>query len=254
MTKQVPPQQRLPFQEDEGDRRRKVLGFVVAVLVHALLGWLIYTIKPIEVVRKIVVEVTMADTPEELPPEPEPEPEPEKPPEVKKEIPKEVDFDQTTETPDTDAPQDTVEADKPIRRIQGLDANSFAEGSGSGFSVRAGTTLRTRASDETMDLEEAANSVAFTAVTSQPKVRSKPPLRVPDSVQALRLEGVVEVLVDIDENGDVTDVTVAKGLHPDADEACRKAWLGARFAPAVQEQTPVAVRNAPYRCRIEIIE
>ena len=28
---------KLPFQEDEGDRRRKVLGFVVAVLVHALL-------------------------------------------------------------------------------------------------------------------------------------------------------------------------------------------------------------------------
>lgn len=246
------PQRQLPFLEDERDKGRKAAGFVVAVLVHALAAFLIYTVKPIERVRQVIVEVTMSDLqpepePEpELQPEPEPEPEKPKPPEA-------VRFEETVDEATPDAPEETPPADKPVRRIQGLDASSFAEGSGTGFTVRAGTTLRTRASDETMDLEEAASSVAFSAVTRQPKVRSWPRVVVPDSVKALGLEGMVHLRLDLDKEGQVLAVRVEQGLHPDADRACIEAWSKASIAPAVQGDTPVGVLDVPYRCRIEIL-
>lgn len=241
----------LPFEDDERERANRFFGLLVAVLVHALAAAAIIAVKPIERVKQVWVEVAMVEPlPEEPPPPPELEPEP-PPPEPER--PKVVDFEQTVEQATPDAPVESAPADQPVRRIQGLSASSFAEG-GSGFSVRAGTTLRTRATDETMDLDEAASSVAFSAVTRQPRVKSKPPLTVPDSVQSLRLEGLVQVLVDIDDEGRVVEVRLAQGLHPDADRACLDAWRGAAFAPAMQGDRPVGVRNAPYRCRIEILQ
>lgn len=243
----------LPFEDDEREGTNRFLGLLVAVLVHALAAAAIIAVKPIERVKQVWVEVAMVEpepVEEEPPPPPELKPEPPPPPPVRPEV---VDFEQTVEQATPDAPVDSAPADQPVRRIQGLSAGSFAEG-GTGFSVRAGTTLRAKATDETMDLDEAASSVAFSAVTRQPKVRSKPPLTVPDSVQALRLEGLVQVLVDIDDQGLVAEVRLAQGLHPDADRACLDAWRGAVFAPAMQGDRPVGVRNAPYRCRIEILQ
>lgn len=242
----------LPFDDDD-ERASRAVGLIVAILVHALGGVAIAMVKPIEKVKQVWVEVAVlqAEPVEEAPPPPPPlEPEP---PPPDKERPEVVDFQDTTADATPDAPIDSAPADQPVRRIQGLSASSFATG-GTSFSVRAGTTLRTKAGDETMDLDEAANSVAFSAVTRQPRVRNKPPLQVPDSVQALELEGTVSVLVDVDAQGEVTGVSVAQGLHPDADRACVAAWRGASFAPAMQGDRPVAVRNAPYRCRIEIIQ
>lgn len=247
-----PPAPRLPFEEDERDGGRRLFGLLVAVLVHLLAGAAIVAIKPIERVRQVWVEAVMVE-PEpaaEPPPPPELKPEPPPPP---KERPREVEYQQTVDAPSPDAPVETAPADKPVRTVQGLSATSFATGSGTGFSVRAGTTLRTRAGEETMDLDEARNSVAFTALTRQPKVKSKPALQVPASVQELRLKGPIEVLVDIDEQGRVRDVRLVKGLHPDADRACLEAWRQAVFSPAMQGDRAVAVRNAPFRCRIEQI-
>ncbi len=246
---------RLPFLEDEQEKSRKAIALMVTLLVHALGGWAIYTIKPIERVRQVILEVTMA----QAEPEPEPEPEedvqlePEPEPEPEPERPDVVDYDQTVEDPTPDAPPESAPADKPVRLVQGLSASSFAQG-GTGFSVRAGTTLRTKATDDTMDLDEAANSVAFSAVTRQPRVRSWPRVVVPDSVKALGLEGVVKLRLDIDDEGRVLDVRVEQGLHPDADRACIDAWRKARIAPARQGDRTVTVLNVPYRCRIEILQ
>lgn len=247
------PRPVLPFDDDEREGTNRVVGVLVAILIHALAAAAIVMVKPIEKVKQVWVEVAMmqAEPVEEEPPPP-PELEPEPPP-PEPERPKVVDFEQTVAEATPDAPVETAPADKPIRRVQGLSASSFAPG-GTGFSARAGTTLRTAATDETMDLDEAAGSVAFSALTRQPRVRSKPPLQVPDSVKALKLEGVVQVLVDIDEDGKVIGVSVASGLHPDADRACVAAWQGASFAPATQGDRAVGVRNAPYRCRIEILQ
>jgi len=242
---------RLPFEEEDRDRSRRVIGIIVAVLVHVLAFAAIAAVKPIQKVKQAWVEVTMAQAEPEPPPPPELKPEPPPPPPKR---PKVVDYQQTVDQPTPDAPVDTPAADKPVRMVQGLSASSFATGTGTGFSVRAGTTLRTRADDDTMDLDEAAAAVAFSAVTRQPRVKSKPPLTVPDSVQALHLQGTIEVLVDIDDTGKVVDVRVVKDLHPEADRACVQAWKGASFAPALQGERPVGVRNAPYRCRVEILQ
>ncbi len=246
--------QRLPFLEEEQDRGRKAVALVATILLHALAGWAIWAVKPIERVKAVILEVTMA----EPLPEPEPEPEPElleeAQPEPEPERKKVVDFQDTVEEPTPDAPEETAPADKPLRVVQGLSASSFATGSGSSFAVRAGTTLRTRADDELMDIDEAGQAVAFSAVTRQPRVRSWPRVVVPDSVKQLGLEGTVTLRLDIDEQGQVLDVRVEQGLHPDADRECIKAWKKANIGPALQGDQPVTVLNVPYRCRIEILE
>ncbi len=244
------PQQRLPFDEDEREGGRRLVGVLVAILVHLAAGAAVVAIKPIERVRQVWVEAVMSEPePVEAPPPP---PElPVEPPPPPKERSKVVEYDQTVEDPTPEAPVEQAPAEQPVRTVQGLSATSFAAGSGVGFSVRAGTTVRTRATDELMDLDQASKSVAFSALTRQPRVRSKPPLRVPQSVQDLRLTGVIQVLVDIDDQGEVSEVRLVEGLHPEADRACLEAWRGASFTPAMQGETAVAVRNAPFRCRIE---
>lgn len=245
----APTQPRLPFDEDEREGGRRLVGILVAILVHVLAGAAVVAIRPIERVRQVWVEAVLSET--EPPPPPPPPELPVEPPPPPKERRKVVEFEETVEDPTPDAPVESTPADKPVRVVQGLSATSFAAGSGVGFSVRAGTTVRARANDDLMDLDEAASSVAFSSVTRQPRVKSKPALSVPQSVQDQRLTGVIKVLVDIDDQGEVTEVRLVEGLHPEADRACLEAWRAASFSPAMQGETAVAVRNAPFRCRIE---
>jgi TonB family protein len=243
----------LPFEDNGwGTQARRGFGLVIALLLHAGAAWGIAQIRPIERVKELWLEMTVLE-PEAAPPPPPPLPEPEVKPDRSPKPLTPVDFQKTVEEPPPEAqPVEENPVEQPVRRVQGLSASSFAPGSASGFSVRAGTSMRTGATDDLMSLDEAI--VPYSAATVQPKIRSKPPMVVPEAARLARIEGVIEVLVDLDEEGSVLSVRVLSGLGAAIDEACVQAWKQASFKPAMQGDRAVGVRNAPYRCRVEAVQ
>ena len=187
------------------------------------------------------------------PPEPEPEPEPKPKPKPK---PKTIDFEDIPDEPAEEPPEPPPEQKKKVRRVQGLKASSFAEGANTGLSVRAGTTLSTKATDETLSIEEAENSTAisYAAATKQPRLKKRPPLDIPQSVIAEGIEGIVKISIDITASGSVSKAKITQPLHPDADKACLSSWKSAIFRPAEQNGEPVAITNFPRRCRFKAME
>jgi periplasmic protein TonB len=191
---------------------------------------------------------------EEPPPEPPPEPKKEKPKPKPKPKPKEIDFEdippETVEAPPEEPPPPTK---KKVQRVQGLSASSFANNGTTGLSVRAGTTLGTRATEKTIDIDEAKESTAisYAAATKQPRLKKRPPLKIPQSVIDAELEGTVQIVISIDETGAVTTARITKSLGPDADKACLDSWKMAQFKPALQGNETVAITNFPRRCRFK---
>ncbi|MDP6935116.1 MAG: energy transducer TonB, partial [Myxococcota bacterium] len=143
---------------------------------------------------------------------------------------------------------------KRLRRVHGLSASSFSTGSGTGLSVRAGTTLSVAASDDTLTLDEASESVAITEVTTVPRLKYKPALEVPDTVKEAEVEGVVHVRLVLDKDGRVSSVKVTQGIGHGADEACADAWRRARFKPATRNGESIGVTDYPQRCVIKALD
>lgn len=227
-------------------------AIVASILFHVLLGWLVYQ-NP-EAVEKVEewVEMTVLAPPEPPPPPPPP---PEVPkPKKKKKKPKKVRAEQTTEKPPPEADAGEVQDEKPVRRIQGLSASSFGTGSGTGFSVRAGTSLGVAATDETMSLDEAANAVAYGAVAERPKCR-KPNTRAPESAVDDELQGTVEVLFDVKSDGSVVNVRILKGIRADVDRNCIRAWSTVQCKPGrLLDNSPVMVTDMRYLCTYKGID
>lgn len=230
---------------------------------HGLLAWLLIQDhpkpeKPQEQWMEMVVQIPPEPIVEKVEEKVEeiPEPPPEKPPEVPpKTVVKKIDFADIPpeDAPPEEQPEKPPEEKKKVQRVQGLKANSFAEGANTGLSVRAGTTLQTGASDKTLSITEAKESTAisYAAATKQPRLQKRPPLSVPQSIIDENIEGSVEIVIDIGVDGRVTDARVVKSVHVDADNACLSSWKQAVFQPALQESTPIAVTNFPRKCRFE---
>jgi TonB family protein len=149
-------------------------------------------------------------------------------------------------------PPDEV-APPPARVIQGLSNDAFLEGAGTNLTVRAGTTTGVRAKEETLSLDEADAFalLPFATASRSPSLRYAPALVVPDSVIETEVEGVVEIELDLDEEGKVKGIRVTRPLAPDADQACVDAMTRSRWKPAGHEGQPVGVSGVPYRCRFE---
>ncbi|MEL6341878.1 MAG: hypothetical protein AAFV53_02020, partial [Myxococcota bacterium] len=205
-----------PFQTAPG-WQRLIRSFAIpaSIVFHAGIAWLMLQERPPPEEKPEAVWVEMAvveKPPPPPPPEPKTEPEPKPKPKPKprpKPKPKPVDFQDTTPEPPTEPPPTDrpPERNKNLRRVQGLSAESFANDGASTLSARAGTTLQTAATDEVMTVDEAANStaVSFSAATTQPRLKSCPPLVVPDTVREANLEGTVKAAIDIDDTGKVID-------------------------------------------------
>jgi TonB family protein len=137
--------------------------------------------------------------------------------------------------------------------VAGLSASSFAKTGGTGFTADAGTTLGAAPTKEKMTVEEAQQSVAYSAVTSRPTC-DRPPFVVPEAVAAAGVEGQIRVVFDVSDTGQVQRVRVTGRLHPEADAACVAAWTKARCTPGQQGGTPVTVTNMPYYGTIKAID
>lgn len=249
------------------NNRMHLIALPASIGFHITLAVLLFQApKPKEQVKEQWIEMEFREPPPEPEPipepppeaEPEPKPEPPKPkPKPKPQKAKKIDFEDIppeTEPPPTEEPP--PERKKPVHRVQGLKASSFAENGNTGLTVRAGTTLSTGAGSETLSIDEAKNSTAisYAAATKQPRLKKRPPLKIPQSVIDEGLEGTVLVQIDINEEGMVVDARVKKSLSPDADQACINSWAQAKFTPAQQGDAAVYVTNFPRRCRFKAMD
>ncbi len=230
----------------------------ISVGVHVALA--LYMLATPAAAKKAAQWVDMAINEPKPPPPGEPEPpkpapEPPKP----KPIPKVVKFQDIPPTPPPEAapPLPDPTPRRVVRPIQGLTANSFAPGTSTGLSVRAGNTTAVAAGKETMGLADAGgpfDARPYTAVTTAPRRRWAPTMEVPDDARKAGIEGRIEVLLDIDAAGKVMRVRIVKGLGFGADEACADTWKKSMWQPAKQDGAAVAVTGLPEACRVDRLE
>ncbi len=217
------------------DRAWIGLGILVSGLLHIALAATVAAIPDREyrTPKWLEMAIVVDEPPPPPPPEPEPEPEP---------VPVEPDAAPipVIERPPVDVP----------RPIQGLSNDSFLPGSSSGLVVRAGNTTALPATKELRSLDEPSEAllVPLAKVTQPPKLRYRPTLEVPDAVKQGRIEGRVELLLTIDQDGVVLDVQVVTSLSPEADKACVDAMKKSRWKPGDQEGTAVATTQVPSSC------
>jgi protein TonB len=227
-----------------------VVALVLSVLGHLAFAFAVSHIPEPDHGERSWVQMAVAVT--EPPPPPDVDPpkpvEPEKP----KPKPKPVEFEEIPKEP---PPAETPPPEAPKRRVvQGLTANSFAQGANTGLTVRAGTTTRTKAGD-TMSVDEANGAVAFASVTAPPKIKpGSNVLVVPQDVIDLGIVGRVEVELVVGSDGSVSGVTVVSSLHEVADRACVAHAKTTRWSAGTRDGTPVVVRGVPFSCRFEKIE
>lgn len=190
------------------------------------------------------VEMAVVEPPPPPPPPPPPEVEPPPPP--------------PPPPPRADAPPPPSAAPPPDvppppRIVQGLSAGSFAPGSGTGLAVRAGTTTAARAEGNGLSLNEpvAQAPVAWATLSAQPKLRAKPSLVVPQEVIDAGIAGEVELLLDLDVDGNVANIRVAQSLSPAADQACIAAMRSSSWKPGIVNGRPSPTLGVPYGCKFE---
>lgn len=232
----------LPLSGAEPERGR-LSGAAISVILHVAIGAFLLTLQ-IAPVEKLTqwAEMTVAPPPPEAPQPPPPEPEKPKPRKLSVPLPN---------TPPDPTPPPPDAPTQAVRRVQGLNTNSFLPGGNSGLSVRAGTSLSTKAGSETMGLDEAA--ISWAAASAAPKC-PRPALETPKSVKASGLQGKVELLLEVGSDGSVSSVVVTRSLSPDADAACVAAWKSVRCTPGKRGDERVAVTGLPHSCTFKVIE
>ena len=240
------------------------IAIPASILFHVGLAFLlINTPPPKPKAKEVWIEMEVVEPPPPEPPMVEekiPEPPPPEPPKpvVKKKV-KKIDFQdippESTE-PVNEPPPEPPPTKKKVQRVQGLNASSFAQNGNTGLSVRAGTTLSTAATDQTIDIEEAKESTAisYAAATTQPRLKKRPALQIPQSIIDNQIEGTVKIVIDIGADGTVLEARVTKSLNPEADQACVDSWQNAIFKPAKQGDNAVAITNFPRQCRFKAME
>ena len=67
-------------------------------------------------------------------------------------------------------------------------------------------------------------------------------VRYPETAKAAKIEGKVFVQGVIDENGNVTEVSIFKGVSPDLDAEAMRAFSSVKFTPGKKDGKPVKVK------------
>jgi TonB family protein len=233
--------------EDRPWRERGLLVGAVAasILAHLALAESASRIPPREHPAPVWVEMAIATAePPPEPPPPEPEPAPPPKPEV-------VDY--KPPKPDAPPPPPVPQAKPVPREIQGLSNESFLPGAGTGVDVRMGNTTAAKATKDALKPGEDATftPIPYASVTDPPKLRYKPEVIVPPEVIAAGLEGTVDVVLTIDDEGKVVSIEVVSSLSKEADAACVAALKTSRWKPGDKDGSPAIVRGVPYACRFQ---
>jgi len=203
------------------------------------------------VVRKIETSFIIDEPIEEPEPVPEvvkPEPEPETEPE-----PEVVDPDKVydlTEDVQLDAVEDVVVEEvqkKPERLVYGVQ-QVYSQGLGSGGSMsdavvgKLGNTVNVAFDTVAANDEDLVGQlVSAVTVTSSPTFRRRVKAVITDEIRASGITGEIEVKVLVDTDGRVKRAIAQNDLGFGTKEAALTAALQCEFAPAVREETPVAV-------------
>lgn len=243
-----------PFRKEPKTRRWLGSGAAgLSIGFHVFLGLLLLAFPEQAKKAAVWVEVAIQEPkpppPEPEPPPPEPEPEREKP---KPKSPKEVQYDQLAEDlPEAPTEQTPPPDAKPVPRVAGLSANSFATGTGTNFAVRAGNSMMAADEGKGMSLEEAARTPrAYTSAGTPPKVRRVPTMGYTDAASRAGVRGRIDVVLTIDPAGKVTDVKVVKGVGYGMDELCVERWRQSEWRPATSGGMAVTVNGVPAWCTL----
>ena len=236
-----------------------VVALVFSIAGHVAVMYGVAQIPPRETEKPVWVEMVVAVNEPPPPPPPEVkevEPEEPKEPEKPKPPPDPVDLKEIPPPPPPDAPPPPPEARKVRKLAQGINANSFAAGAGTGLAVNAGTTTSMKDDGTRMGLDEATEfaTVPYTSVAKPPKLKNNPMLEVPQEVIDAEIEGRVELELTLSPEGEVTGWEVVAKLHPAADQACIAHARRTVWSPYEQDGVAAAVKGVPFSCRFEKIE
>jgi outer membrane biosynthesis protein TonB len=143
-----------------------------------------------------------------------------------------------------------------VRRVQGLSANSFAEGSGTSVGARRGNTTAVAATEETLELGAAEEFVLLpvASVTTQPRNCTRPPVQVPQEAIEAEYEGTLRMTLNLNEEGKVIGVVFLDHAEYGVEDACRAAAMAIRCKPARKDDVPVSVTGMPHRCTIKALD
>lgn len=187
------------------------------------------------------VEMEFFEPPKPPPPKEEPKPEPPKPPEPKaKPPPVKVAVvkpppEQAPPPPNEEPPPDTDA--KPVPLVVGISMSSTT--AGGSFAIGVGNTTYGKADKPTdpsqVKAYRAPKYVPPGGSDTQPEVASEVKLPYPPEAKANEVEGTVVLRVTVDEDGNVTDVKVIKGLGYGLDEASVAAMRKFKFKPAMKD-------------------
>ena len=185
-----------------------------------------------------VVEVELVETPEPtLEPTPEPEPEPEEP-EV-------VEMDKPIALP-KDVPADEPPED--VKPTFGVVMENTVEANSTGASVRVGNNLMQQP-DEFVPPEDVKplREVSFAKLEEPPVLVRDFRAEYPPGPKADGVEGTVLMKLTIDDSGDVTEVRVVRGVHPELDAAAKAAAFRFSFKPGKSGGKAVITKGYVYR-------
>ena len=222
----------LPEEQPWWDRSL-VIGLLLAIALNSVGGWYVFRYQP-ELVEEILapIEFTILEPPP--PPEPEPEPEPTPPPPVvkAKDIPK-------TPPPTTSTPEPVPTNEPPPPPIFGVSLQSTVKGGS--FKTRVGNTIMKEPEKEVTDPADvkALPRVAFHRITKAPRLISEFKAEYPPVPYEEGVEGTVTLTFTVDEEGNVLDVRVLRGVHPDLDAAAKAALRRFKYKPGMQDGSPV---------------
>ncbi len=247
-----------PFQvERPRERALRSVAILATLGLHAVAAFALAMNPGLARKAATWVEVTVQEVaapPPPPPPAPEPAP-PKKKAAPRPRAPEKVSIEQTAPeeapTPQPDAPPDP----KPVRRVQGLSATSFAPGAGTGFAVRAGNTTAVAANGKGMTLTDADGFLMrpAAAVATQPRLVWEPPaLEVPDAARDAHAQGTIEVELDVDAAGRVARVALVRDIGFGTGEACVAAWRSSRWKPGLHEGRPLTVTGIRKLCTVRV--
>lgn len=246
-------------------RRRTAWAVYGASLVlHAGLGTWMATVDPPPPPPPPPITIVMAEPetkvePPPKPPEPEPEPEPDVEPEPAPEAEPEPEPDveppppppRPRPAPAPSSPPPAVPAppapDFGVKMSGGVGPGGLAMPEGDPAGKPGGTgkdaepkkiVKKARALEPKPAKAEAKSGCA--EPDTKPRPESMPQPEYAAAARAAGVQGKVRVRVTVGADGKPSKVEVVQSLHPELDEAAKKAVLDARFAPATRCGEPVS--------------